>query len=56
MTGRRDPLERERRELLLAIGKGLRAEYAGAEQPVPKSLTALIKQLEEPPRADAGLA
>jgi hypothetical protein len=36
----------------VAIGQGVRTEYAGAEQPVPKNLTALIKQLEELPRAD----
>jgi hypothetical protein len=45
-----------RREWLLAIGQGLRAEYAGVEQPTPKGLTALIKQLEEPPHADADSA
>jgi hypothetical protein len=31
MTARRDLLARERRLLVLAIGQGLRAEYAGAE-------------------------
>jgi hypothetical protein len=56
VTGRRDLLARERRLLVLAIGQGLRAEYAGVQQPLPESLSALIRQLEERPRADENAA
>jgi len=51
MTGRRT-LAGERRLLVLAIGRGLRSEDAGAEQSLPESLTALVRQLEAQPPSE----
>jgi hypothetical protein len=37
-----------RRTWLLAIGQGLRVEYAANEEPVPECLAALLNQVEMP--------
>ncbi len=35
--------------LLLAIGKGVQAEYTAVKEPLPERLAALLKKLESPP-------
>ncbi len=46
MSGSSPFFPQDRKAWLLAIGRQLRAEYAAAEEPIPKRLAGLISKLE----------